>query len=143
MKKPELIEALRAKGAEFDENENYGRLLHLLKTLQKETPVIVTPFNPEPEPETSPEKFDGFDVKYPDSEEEVKKEPIKFVSKIVKRDHGHVSDSFRDDIDSDALRVEVRKLGYKPKIKTITRIKHMDLTAEGEYVTEFILDLKE
>lgn len=78
-----------------------------------------------------------------ETEEPKAPKQIKFVSKIVKRDHGHVSDSFRDDIDSDVLRAEVRKLGYKPKIKTITRIKHIDLTVEGEYVTEFILDLKE
>lgn len=80
----------------------------------------------------------GWETKEPEPQKQ-----IKFLSKINKRDHGHISDAYRDDLDDNVLRLEMNKLGYRPKIKTITRIKHIDLTAEGEYVTEFILDMKE
>lgn len=68
---------------------------------------------------------------------------VKIVSKVNKKDRGFVSDTYRNELDADVLREEITKREHKGKVKTITTIKHMDLTIEGEYVTEYIIDLKE
>ncbi len=115
MKKPEVIKILTEAGIVFDENDNYGKLLALVRSLPG-APVV------EDEPE--------------------EKSQIKFTSKIPKRNQ-FLADKHRDERDAEVLRAEASKRDYRGKIKTISTIKHMDVNEDGDFVTEFIIDLKE
>ena len=122
MKKEQVVRILTEAGIVFNENDNYGKLLALVRSLPG-APIV----EDEPEEKT----------------EEVKKPvQIKFVSKIPKRNQ-FLADKHRDERDAEVLRAEASKRDYRGKLKTITTIKHMNVNAEGNFVTEFILDLKE
>ncbi len=67
---------------------------------------------------------------------------IKLVSKIPKR-NTFMSDKYRDERDTELFNVEISKREHKGKIKTVTRIKQMEVDADGFWITECIIDLKE
>lgn len=53
-----------------------------------------------------------------------------------------LSDNYRNELDAAILNKEIGKREHKGKIKTITTIKHVDVTAEGDWLTEFIIEMK-
>lgn len=67
---------------------------------------------------------------------------IKIVSKIRRR-NTFMSDKHRDERDTERFNVEISKREHKGKIKTVTRIKQMEVDADGFWVTECIIELKE
>ena len=67
---------------------------------------------------------------------------INLVSKIPKR-NTFLSDSVRDERDAEVLRAEAGKREHKGKLKTITTVKHMEVSEDGFWVTEFAIELKE
>lgn len=68
------------------------------------------------------------------------KNQIKLVSKIPKR-NTFMADKHRDERDSEVLNKAVGGREYRGKIKTITRVKHMQVSKDGFWVTDFIIDL--
>lgn len=123
MKKKEVIAAINAfPGKEDITDGKYNDLCNLLKMLQggdvePKPPILL--------------------------EQSVAKSPqIRFESRIPKRNM-FLADAIRDERDAIALRAELTKREHKGKIKTVTTVKHMDITENGDWLTEFIIDLKE
>ena len=121
MKKEDVIKSLKELGVSFDIKGKYNDLCKLLKEAVKSKPnenlgnIPVLPAKPK---------------------------QIKFINKIRKR-NAYLADSSRNEKDAEALRMEVRKLGHKPNIKAITTVKNYEVDDDGNYVTEFTIDLKE
>lgn len=116
MKKTEVIEALKKAGVEFDENDKYNDLYKLLKK-------TTTTATPEPQEKTPPAGS------------------VHIENRRKKR-NTFLSDAVRDENDRTFLNAEIVQRKYKGKLKTITTIKHCD-PIDGDWLTEFIIDLKE
>ena len=54
-----------------------------------------------------------------------------------------LADAVRDANDARVLNAEIGKRIYKGKIKKITTIKHIEVTDDGDWLTEFIIELKD
>ena len=125
MKKTEVIEALRAiPDLEFDENANYNDLCRLLKEKTKyddKIPAIGSI------PDTGPAVTLGQIIIF----NRLKKRPT------------FLADAVRDQRDDEFLNRELSKREHKGKILRTTRIKEYEVSADGFWVTKFIIDLKE
>lgn len=100
-----------------------------------------------PVPEARPTDLPIGPIGEPKPEEAGGPEPgksnqIKLTSKIKKR-NTFMSDKYRDERDTEVLNAEAGKREHKGRIRTITRIKQMEVDKDGFWVTEFIIDLKE
>ena len=67
---------------------------------------------------------------------------IRLENRMAKR-NVFLADSFRSERDAAILNAEIGKREHKGKIVCITTIKHMVVTPEGDWLTEFIIDLKQ
>ncbi len=83
------------------------------------------------------------------SEEEPEPKIIKLESRIAKR-NTFLADAVRDKRDADVLNNEIGsiiaggvKRKYKGKIAKVTTIKHWGVTDKGDFLTEFIIELKD
>jgi len=115
-----VIEELTAREIEFDIDGKYNDLCRLLKEDDKIVDKIVST-NKSKKPQ--------------------KPTQIKLVSRILKR-NTFLSDQHRDERDAEVLRKKIGGREYKGKLKTITTIKNMDVSDDGYWVTEFVIDLK-
>ena len=66
---------------------------------------------------------------------------IRLENRIPKR-NVFLADSFRNERDAKVLNKEIGKREHKGKIKCITTIKHMEVTESGDWLTEFIIEMK-
>ncbi len=69
---------------------------------------------------------------------------IRFENRIPRRNI-FLAESYRDERDNKALEDKIREIGlpnYKRNVLCITIIKHMVVSESGDWVTEFIIDLK-
>ena len=79
-----------------------------------------------------------------DKPETVKPEPARTVriENRRKKRNMFLADAVRMEDDVKFLNKEIGKREYKGKIVKITTIKHCEVTPEGDWLTEFIIDLK-
>ncbi len=66
---------------------------------------------------------------------------VKITNRRKRLKNMFLADAIRDENDAKFLNAEISQRKYKGKLKTITTIKHYDVI-DGEWVTEFIIDLK-
>lgn len=119
LKKIDVIAELKKRGAVFNQDTiSWNELRALYKA--------TTPPCPRATPPEEPAAPTGFRLE----------------SKIRKR-NTFLGDAVRDERDKEVLHAEIGKRQYKGKIKTVTTIKHMDVTEDGFWLTEFVVDLKE
>ena len=117
LKKEVVIAKLIELGVSVEPNAKYNDLCKLLK-------AKTVPDNEQTKPE-----------------EEEQPKQIRIVNKIRKH-NTFVGDAVRNDRDTTFLNHEIRQIKYKGKIKRITTIKECDVSDDGYWVTEFIIDLK-
>ncbi len=115
MKKTEVIEALTKLGIEFDTNGKYNDLCKLLKAQTITAEIVVA---------------------------DRATTQIKITNRLKKR-NTFLADAVRDERDREFLNKEISQRKYKGKLKDVHTIKHYEVSADGYWVTEFIIDLKE
>ncbi len=115
MKKTEVIEALTKLGVEFDAEGKYNELCRLLK-------AHTGPEGPKPPA--------------------LESKQITIVNRLMKR-NTFLADAVRDQRDDEFLNREIGQRKYKGKLLRTTRIKEYVVSADGYWVTTFIIDLKE
>ena len=71
----------------------------------------------------------------------IKPRQIKLTNKIPKR-RMFLADSIRNERDTEFLNRELRKREHKGKVTKVVTTKHYDVI-DGNWLTEFIIDLKE
>lgn len=64
------------------------------------------------------------------------------ITNRIKRRPTFLGDAVRDERDQEFLNKEIGKREYKGKLLRVTRIKEYVVSADGYWVTEFIIDLK-
>lgn len=129
-RKKQVIEELKAIGIEFNPKAKYKDLCELLRTVSSAPSSL-------PEPTISKERAE----KRGDTPVCRKGNQITIVNKIPKR-NTFLADSVRDERDAEKLRAEIGKREHKGKIKRITTVKEMEVSKDGFWVTEFVIDLK-
>ena len=102
---------------------DYKVLCEMLKGATMPEPVAEKPADPTPEPETA---IGG---------------GVHLESRIPKR-NTFLADSVRDDRDAVVLNTELRKRIHKGKVVKIVTTKYAEVTAEGDWLTEFDIYLK-
>ena len=118
MKKTEVVEALRAiPNFDFDEHLNYNALCKLLKD------AATVPADPGSEEVEAPTQ-------------------ITIVNRLKKR-NTFLADAVRDQRDDEFLNREISQRKYKGKLLRTTRTKEYVVSADGYWVTTFIIDLKD
>ena len=70
--------------------------------------------------------------------------PIRFGNRIAKKNI-FLADHYRDEQDEKVFNNKIREIGlqnFKKNVTCITKIKHMVVDERGDWVTEFIIDMK-
>ncbi len=130
--KKEIMAKLTELGTKFNPSDKKATLVDLLEA------TAPTPVDPALKAPITIEREEKRGATEP-----VKKgNTINLVSKIPKR-NTFLSDSVRDERDAEVLRAEAGKREHKGKLKTITTVKHMEVSIDGFWVTEFAIELKE
>ena len=116
MEKEQIVEDLKTLKVDFDEKAKYWDLYKLLKSV------------------TNPDSSG-------DDEPAIKPRQIKLTNRIPKR-RMFLGDAIRNERDTEFLNKEIGKREHKGKILRITTIKECEVI-DGNWVTDFIIDLKE
>ena len=69
---------------------------------------------------------------------------VRFENRMPKRNI-FLAESYRDERDTTALNDKIRVIGkqnFKRNVLCVTTIKHMVVDEQGDWVTEFIIDMK-
>lgn len=69
-------------------------------------------------------------------------EIIKITNRLKKR-NTFLADSVRDQRDAEFLNAEISQRKYKGRLLTVTTVKHYVVSADGFWVTEFVIELKD